>query len=115
MLLDVEFDEPGRFSHFVQRVNRAPILWTVGLMIPVYAISFSIAFVAILIDPHMYSPAGQLALMLVSALLVMLYHWFFSRYQTSSTLAQVIQFSSGLLPVIGGFIVFGISYMSVFN
>ena len=115
MLLDVEFDEPGRFSHFVQRVNRAPILWTVGLMIPVYAISFSIAFVAILIDPHMYSPAGQLALMLVSALLVMLYHWFFSRYQTSSTLAQVIQFSSGLLPVIGGFIVFGISYLSAFN
>ena len=115
MLLDVEFDEPGRFSHFVQRVNRAPILWTVGLMIPVYAISFSIAFVAILIDPHMYSPAGQLALMLVSAFLVMLYHWFFSRYQTSSTLAQIIQFSSGLLPVIGGFIVFGISYQSALH
>ena len=115
MLLEVEFDEPGRFNRFVQRVNRAPIVWTIGLMIPVYAISFSIAFVAILIDPHMYSPVGQLALMVVSALLVMLYHWFFSRYQTSSTLAQVIQFSSGLLPVIGGFIVFGISYLSAFN
>ena len=115
MLLEVEFDELSRFNRFVQRVNRAPIVWTVGLMIPVYAISFSIAFVAILIDPHMYSPFGQLALMVVSALLVMLYHWFFSRYQTSSNLAQVIQFSSGLLPVIGGFIVFGISYLSAFN
>ena len=115
MALELELEDLGKFNRFVVRVNRSPVLWTIGLLVPIYILSFALAFVAILMDPHMYAPGVQLILLTVAALLVMSYHWFFSHYQTASTFAQWIQFISGLLPVIGGFVVFGISYMTAFG
>ena len=101
--LEVEFDEPGRFNRFVQRVNRAPIIWTVGLLIPVYICSFSLAFIALASDPYIESPLVTFSMLIVAASIAMSYHWFFSRFQVSSAVGQVIQLASGLLPIIGGF------------
>ena len=115
MALEIELEGQGKFTRFVARVNRSPVFWTISLLVPIYVMSFALAFVAILMDPHMYAPGVQLILLAVAALLVMSYHWFFSRYQTASTFAQWIQFISGLLPVIGGFVVFGISYLTAFG
>ena len=107
--LEVEFDQPGRFNRFVQRVNRAPIMWTVGLLIPVYIFSFSLAFMALVSDPYIESPAATFFLLLIAATAAMAYHWFFSRYQHASNFGQVLQFCFGLLPVIGGFCIVLIS------
>ena len=75
--LEVEFDQPGRFNRFVQRVNRAPIMWTVGLLIPVYIFSFSLAFMALVSDPYIESPTATFFLLLIAATAAMAYHWFF--------------------------------------
>jgi hypothetical protein len=109
VLLEVEFNELGRFYRFVQRVNRAPIVWTVGLLIPVYIFSFSLAFMALVNDPYIESPRATFSLLLIAGTTVMAYHWFFSRYQRSSSLGQAIQFISGLLPIIGGFCIFAMA------
>jgi len=109
--LEVEFDEPGRFNRFVQRVNRAPIIWTVGLLIPVYIFSFSLAFMALVSDPYIESPMATFFLLLIAATIAMAYHWFFSRYQRSNSFAQVIQFVFGLVPVIGGFCIVSLSML----
>ena len=109
MSLEVEFDEPGRFDRFVRRVNRAPIIWTVGLLIPVYMFSFSLAFMALVSDPYIESPVATFVLLLIAATTAMAYHWFFSRYQRSSNIGQLLQFCFGLLPVIGGFCIVVIS------
>ena len=113
MLLDVEFDEPGRFNRFVQRVNRAPIIWTVGLMVPIYIFSFALAFIALASDPYIESPITTFLLLLVAAITAMAYHWFFSRYQRASSIGQVIQFGFGLLPVVGGFCIFVMSLNAI--
>ena len=94
-----------RFAVFVELVNKRPMLWTIGLMIPTYAIAFVIAFVGLLLDPHLKSPLLTFILLSVAALIVMTYHWLFSRFQRASSLAQVIQFFAGLLPVVGGLVV----------
>ncbi|MEK9652825.1 MAG: hypothetical protein VW683_12810 [Betaproteobacteria bacterium] len=111
MTLEVEFDEPGRFNRLVRRVNQSPIVWTVGLLIPIYIVSFSLAFIALVSDPYIQSPLLTFVLLLISALLVMGYHWFMSRYQRSSNLGQLIQFGMGLAPVVGGFCIVVISIM----
>ena len=113
MLLEVEFDEPGLFNRFVQRVNRAPIVWTVGLMVPVYMFAFSLAFIALASDPYFESPVITFLLLLAAASAAMSYHWFFSRYQRVSPFGQFLQFSFGLLPVVGGFCILVISRMAV--
>lgn len=113
MLLDVEFDEPGRFNRFVQRVNRAPMVWTIGLMIPVYTFSFGLAFMALASDPYFKSPVATFLLLLVAAITAMSYHWFLSRYQRVSTVGQLLQFGFGLLPVVGGFCILVISRLAV--
>ena len=112
MLLKVESDELSRFSRFVQRVNRSPIFWTLGLMVPVYFVSLTLAFMALLNDPFFYSPTVSFFVFFMAANLVMGYHWFFSRYQHSSTFAQILQFSAGLIPVGGGFFLVTISAMA---
>lgn len=105
MLLDVEFDEPGRFNRFVQRVNRAPIIWTIGLIVPIYIFSFALAFIALASDPYIESPITTFLLLLVAAITAIAHHWFFSRYQRASSIGQVIQFGIGLLPIVGSFFI----------
>ena len=113
MVLEVEFEEPSRFNRLVRRVNRAPIMWTVGLMIPVYMFAFALAFIALASDPYIESPVTTFLLLLVAASAAMSYHWFFSRYQRASAFGQLLQFAFGLLPVVGGFCILVISRMAV--
>ena len=98
----------------MERVNRAPIIWTVGLLIPVYIFSFALAFMALVSDPYIESPMVTFALLLIAAITAMAYYWFFSRYQRVSNLGQFLQFSFGLLPVVGGFCIVVVSRMSTF-
>lgn len=113
VVLEVEFEELGRFHDFVRRVNRSPITWTIGLMIPVYIFAFALAFVALASDPYIESPLVTFLLLLIAASTAMSYHWFFSRYQRVSTLGQLLQCAFGLLPVVGGFCILVVSRMAV--
>ena len=101
-----------RFEVFIDLINKRPMLWTIGLMIPTYAIAFVIAFVGLLIDPHLGSPLLTFILLALAALIVMAYHWLFSRFQHVSSLAQAIQFFAGLIPVVGGLIILLISQLA---
>ena len=101
-----------RFEVFVGLINKRPMLWTIGLMIPVYVSAFAIASVGLLIDPHLGSPLLTFNLLALAALIVMAYHWLFSRFQRSSSLAQAIQFFAGLIPVVGGLIILLISQLA---
>ena len=100
------------FEVFVGLINKRPMLWTIGLMIPAYVSAFAIAFAGLLIDPHLGSPLLTFILLAVAALIVLAYHWLFSRFQRSSSLAQAIQFFAGLIPVIGGLMVLLISHLA---
>lgn len=93
---------------FAEVVNRRPLLWTMGLMVPTYLLAFILAFGALAFEPLRIGSVPSVLLLCAAALIVMSYHWFFSRYQRASRLAQTIQFFAGLLPVVGGFIVFAI-------
>ena len=101
-----------RFDAFVELINKRPMLWTIGVMIPAYVSAFTIAFVGLLIDPHLGSPLLTFILLAVAALIVMAYHWLFSRFQHVSSLAQAIQFFAGLIPVVGGLIILLISQLA---
>ena len=103
----------NRFAVFVELINTRPMLWTIGLMIPVYVSASAIAFVGLLIDPHLGSPLLTFIFLAVAALIVMTYHWVFSRFQHASSVAQAIQFFAGLIPVIGGLIVLLISHLAI--
>jgi len=112
VLLEIDVGDLGWFGRFVQRVNRAPILWTVGLLVPVYIFCFALAFIALIDDPYVQSPITTFLLLLIAATTAMSYHWFFARYQRSSMLGQVIQFVAGLSPIVGGFFILTISRMA---
>lgn len=102
-----------RFAVLVELINERPMLWTIGLMIPTYLIAFLIAFVGLVIDPHLSSPLLTFVLLALAALIVMTYHWVFSRFQHSSSVAQAIQFFSGLIPVGSGLMIILISQLSI--
>ena len=112
MTLAIEVNSSTNFSRFVDRVNRRPIFWTVALMIPIYFVSLALAFIAMASDPFLYSPVVTFLVLLIAALLVMSFHWFFARYQRTSNAAQIIQFIAGLIPVVGGFCIVFISRMA---
>jgi len=105
VLLEVEFDEPRRFNRFVRALNRRPLVWTIGLLVPVYVFALMIAFAVLVADPRMYSPYVTFFGLSIAAILVMSYHWIMSRYQRASSVAQVVQFAAGLIPIFGGFVV----------
>ena len=113
MSLTSEIENSTKFSRFVERVNRRPMIWTIALMIPTYFVSLSLASIAMISDPFLYSPAVTFLVLLIAASLVMGFHWFFSRYQRSSNVAQAIQFVAGLIPVFSGFCIVVISRMVV--
>lgn len=93
---------------FAEVVNRRPLMWTLGLMVPTYLLAFILTFAALVFEPLSIGSVPSVLLLCAAALMVMSYHWFFSRYQHASRLAQAIQFFAGLLPVVGGLIVFTI-------
>lgn len=97
--------ENSLFQRFVDALNRRPLVWTIGLLVPVYLVSFILAFAGLAAEPHLYSPLISFICLLVAAFLVMAYHWTMSRYQRTSNLAQCIQFIAGLVPIVGSFIV----------
>jgi len=101
------------FDAFVALINERPILWTVSLLIPTYVFAFVIAFAGLALDPHLGSPLLTFLILIGAALIVMTYHWVFSRFQRRSSIAQAVQFFAGLIPVIGGLTVLLISHLSV--
>ena len=101
-----------RFEVFVDSINKRPMLWTIGLMVPAYVSAFTIAFAGLLIDPHLGSPLLTFILLALAALIVMAYHWLLSRFQRSSSLAQAMQFFAGLIPVVGGLVVILIAHLA---
>lgn len=103
----------NRFVLFVELINKRPMLWTLGLMIPAYVTAFLIAFVGLAIDPHLSSPLLTVALLALAALIVMTYHWLLSRFQCTSSIAQAIQFFAGLIPMVGGLMVLLMSHLAV--
>ncbi|MDC3279111.1 hypothetical protein OAU68_02325 [Litorivicinus sp.] len=113
MTLAIEVNSSTKFSRFVDRVNRRPMVWTIALMIPTYCMSLSLTAMAMISDPFLYSPVVTFLILLVAASFVMSFHWFFSRHQRSSNTAQIIQFVAGFIPVFGGFCIVVISRMSV--
>ena len=94
----------NRFEAFVELINSRPMLWTIGLMIPTYVLAFAVAFIGLLLDPHLRMPGLTFSILALAALIVMTYHWVFSRFQRRSSIAQAVQFFAGLIPVIGGLI-----------
>lgn len=104
---------PTRFEEFVELINERPMLWTIGLMIPTYVGAFVIAFTGLVLDPHLDSPLLAFILLAAAAVIVMTYHWLFSRFQHASFLAQAIQFFAGLIPVVGGLVVLLVSHLAV--
>ena len=105
MSLKVEFDGPGRFNRFIGALNQKPLMWTIGLLVPVYLVALMIAFAVLVADPRLYSPFVTFLGLSTAAIMVMTYHWLMSRYQRASSVAQVVQFAAGLIPIFGGFIV----------
>ena len=101
-----------RFAVLVELINERPMLWTIGLMIPTYVTAFLIAFVGLMIDPHLSSPSLTFILLALAAVIVMSYHWVFSRFQHTCSVAQAIQFFAGLIPVVGGLLVLLVSTLA---
>jgi hypothetical protein len=97
------------FSGLVARVNRRPLLWTIGSLILVYPVAMFISAVALLSDPMLNSPLLVYGMLFLSALGVVLFHWFLSRYQKSSMLGQWIQIVAATVPVFGGYLVLSFS------
>lgn len=105
MSLKIERAKPKWSSRFVRSLNRHPLKWTLGLLIPVYLSAFLIAFIVLVVDPRLHSPVITFLWLALAATIVMGYHWVMTRYQRVSTIAQIIHCSAGLLPIVGGFLV----------
>lgn len=101
------------FEAFVELINERPILWTVSLLIPTYVFAFVIAFAGLALDPHLGSPLLTFLILIGAAVIVMTYHWMFSRFQRTSSVAQAIQFVAGLIPVVGGLVILLVSHLTV--
>jgi len=101
------------FEAFVELINERPILWTVSLLIPTYVFAFVIAFAGLALDPHLGSPLLTFLILIGAAVIVMIYHWTFSRFQRTSSVAQAIQFVAGLIPVVGGLVILLVSHLTV--
>ena len=101
------------FEAFVELINERPILWTVSLLIPTYVFAFVIAFAGLALDPHLGSPLLTFLILIGAAVIVMTYHWTFSRFQRTSSVAQAIQFVAGLIPVVGGLVILLVSRLTV--
>ena len=79
-------------ARFIERLNRKPILWTIGLGLTVYFCAFCLAVFAMFPNFPLIFEVG----FLTAGSLVMSYHWAMSRYLVECRLAQFIHLSFGL-------------------
>ena len=89
----------GFLDKAIRLVNRAPVLCTVLLGMVLYPLAFlAVLFAAVPFDgafvPRFLALCGV-------GVLVLLYHWFISRYVRSIVLAQAINLALALIPVAG--------------
>ena len=102
----------GLLDRAIRLVNRAPALCTALLGMILYPLAFlAVLFAAVPFDGA-FVPRF-LALCGVGTVLL-LYHWFISRYVRSSALAQAINLTLALIPVAGvALIMSGLSTLTV--
>ena len=79
-------------NRFIERLNRNPVLWSLGLGVLVYFCAFWLAVLGMFERFPLSFEIGFLS----AGSSVMSYHWAMSRYIVDSTIAQVIQMSFGL-------------------
>ena len=79
-------------NRFIERLNRNPVLWSLGLGVLVYFCAFWLAVLGM----FERFPLGFEIRFLSAGALVMAYHWTMSRYITASTIGQVIQVAFGI-------------------
>lgn len=79
-------------DRFIERLNRNPILWSLGLGISVYLCAFWLAVLGMFERFPLSFEIG----FLTAGSLVTSYHWAMSRYLVESKLAQFIHLSFGL-------------------
>ena len=77
---------------FIERLNRNPILWSLGLGILVYFCAFWLAVLGMFERLPLIFEVGFLS----AGSLVMAYHWAMSRYLAESKLAQFVHLCFGL-------------------
>jgi hypothetical protein len=77
---------------FIERLNRNPIVWSLGLGISVYFCAFWLAVLGMFERFPLSFEIGFLS----AGSLVMVYHWTMSRYITASTIGQAIQVAFGI-------------------
>ena len=82
-------------NRFIERLNRNPILWSLGLGVLVYFCAFWLAVLGMFERFPLSFEIGFLS----AGSSVMAYHWAMSRYITANKVAQVIQISFGLVLV----------------
>ena len=84
-------------DRLIERLNRNPILWSLGLGISVYFCAFWLAVLGMFERFPLSFEIGFLS----AGSLVMAYHWAMARYITASTIAQLTQvlFGIGLISV----------------
>ena len=95
---DPELKE-GLLDRSIRLVNRAPVLCTALLGMVLYPLAFLAVLLAAVPFDGAFVPRF-LALCGVGVVLL-LYHWFVSRYVRSSVLAQAINLALALIPVAG--------------
>ena len=79
-------------NRFIERLNRSPVLWSLGLGVIVYFCAFWLAVLGMFERFPLSFEIGFLS----AGALVMVYHWTMSRYITASTIGQVIQVAFGI-------------------
>ena len=84
-------------NRFIERLNRNPVLWSLGLGVLVYFCAFWLAVLGMFERFPLSFEIGFLS----AGALVMGYHWAMSRFIMDSTIAQLTQilFSIGLISV----------------
>jgi len=89
----------GLLDRSIRLVNRAPVLGTALLGMILYPL----AFLAVLLAAVPFDGAFVLRFLALCGVgtVLLLYHWFISRYVRSSALAQAINLALALIPVAG--------------
>ena len=84
-------------NRFIERLNRNPVWWSLGLG----ALSYFCAFWLAVLGMFERFPLSFEVGFLSAGSLVMVYHWAMSRYIIASTIAQLIQvfFGIGLISI----------------
>jgi len=90
-------------DRYIERLNRNPILWSLGLGISIYFCAFWLAVLGMFERFPLSFEIGFLS----AGSLVIAYHWSMARYINASIVGQVIQISFGLCLVIASMMLIG--------